>query len=341
MSYSPHLLLTHPSLPVKTTRADRARKDPSGKLNYPTSLGGAPHMAGLAFAQRTGINWVYVPTKGGPQTVQAVLSGEGDAFFLGILQTLAHVNSGKLKLLAVSSEQRLPNLPKTPTVAETLPGFVTGSWQGILAPPKIPRELLAKLNAEIARILQLPDVKQILESQGTVPIGNSSEDARKMVCDRARPVGEGHQGEWFQAGTLRVESSPPLTLTLSPIGGEGNIYRSTVLIAFYRALTGRQRFIGRCLPRPVRGERVGVRGGKQASQTFRCSPGGALISPHRYRRHGRARRSLHLQRLQDERELVHLLRGKLVELHVLEQVHAVHHQCDLVHGQGELFVGVR
>ncbi len=180
VSYSPHLLLTPPNLPVKTTEELIAyAKARPGKLNFPTSLGGAPHMAGLAFAQRTGINWVYVPTKGGTQSISAVMSGEGDAFFLGILQTLPHVNSGRLKLLAASSEQRLPNLPKTPTVSETLPGFVTGSWQGIVAPPRMPRELLAKLNAEIARILQLPDVKEILVSQGTTPIANSPEDARK------------------------------------------------------------------------------------------------------------------------------------------------------------------
>jgi tripartite-type tricarboxylate transporter receptor subunit TctC len=191
VSYSPHLLLAHPSLPAKTTEELIAHaKTRPGKLNYPTSLGGAPHMAGLAFAQRTGINWVYVPTKGGTQSIQAVLSGEGDAFFLGILQTLAHVNSGKLKLLAVSSEQRLPNLPKVPTVSETLPGFVTGSWQGILAPPRIPRERLAKLNAEIARILQLPDVKQILESQGTTPIANSPEDSHKWFASERQRWGK-------------------------------------------------------------------------------------------------------------------------------------------------------
>jgi tripartite-type tricarboxylate transporter receptor subunit TctC len=139
VSYSPHLLLAHPSLAAKTTdELITYAKSRPGKLNYPTSLAGAPHMAGLAFAQRTGINWVYVPTKGGMQSIQAVMSGEGDAFFLGILQTLPHVNRGKLKLLAVSSEQRLPNLPKARTVSETLPGFVTGSWHGILAPPRTP-----------------------------------------------------------------------------------------------------------------------------------------------------------------------------------------------------------
>jgi tripartite-type tricarboxylate transporter receptor subunit TctC len=191
VSYSPHLLLTPPSLPVKTTEELIAyAKARPGKLNYPTSLGGAPHVAGIAFAQRTGINWVYVPTKGGAQTVQAVMSGEGDAFFLGILQTLSHVNSGRLKLLAVSSEQRLPNLPKVPTVSETLPGFVTGSWQGILAPPRMPPALLTRLNTEIVRILQLPDVKQILESQGTTPIANSPEDSRKWYASERERWGK-------------------------------------------------------------------------------------------------------------------------------------------------------
>ena len=140
-------------------------------------------MAGLALAQRTGINWVTVPTKGGAQTVAAVMSGEGDVFFLGILQTLSHVNSGRLKLLAVSSEQRLPTLPKVPTMSETLPGFVTGSWQGILAPPRTPPQLVAKLNAEVARILQLPELREILLSQGTTPIANKPEEARKWFVD--------------------------------------------------------------------------------------------------------------------------------------------------------------
>ena len=184
VSYSPHLLLTHPALLVKTTEEliTYARARP-GKLNFPTSLGGAPHMAGIAFAQRTGINWVYVPTKGGTQSIQAVLSGDGDVFLLGILQTLPHVNSGKLKLIAVSSEQRLANLAKVPTVSETLPGFVTGSWQGILGPARMPPQILQKLNAEIARILKLSDVSDVLTSQGTTPIANSSSETHRWFAD--------------------------------------------------------------------------------------------------------------------------------------------------------------
>lgn len=184
VSYSPHLLVTHPSLPVKTTEELIAyAKARPGKLNYPTGLGGAPHLGGLMFAQRTGIDWVYVPTKGGAQSTQAILAGEGDVMMLGILQTLSHVNSGKLRLIAVSSEQRLPNLPKTPTVAETLPGFVTGSWQGVLAPARAPREVVAKLNAELTRIIKLPEIGDALAAQGTTPLATGPQETRRWFVD--------------------------------------------------------------------------------------------------------------------------------------------------------------
>ena len=188
ISYSPHLLTVHPKLPVSTTEELIAyAKARPGKLNIPTSLGGAPHLAGMMFAQRTGINWVFIPTKGGSQSTAAIMAGEGDVLFLGILQTITHVNSGRLKLIAVSSAERLPNLPKTPTISETLPGFVTGSWQGILAPSRTPPELVTKLQVEIQRILKLPDVNEILVSQGTTPLPKGPQETRKWLGDeRAR-----------------------------------------------------------------------------------------------------------------------------------------------------------
>ena len=188
VSYSPHLLTVHPSVPAKTTKEliALAKANP-GKLNYPTGLGGTPHLAGLMFAQRTGIKWVYVPTKGGTQSIFAVTSGDGDVLFLGVLQTLPHVQLGKLKLIATSSEQRLPNLPDTPTVSETLPGFVTGSWQGVVAPARLAPEIVARLNGEFARILKLPEVRDSLTSQGTVPLFMSPpEMARWFAAEQER-----------------------------------------------------------------------------------------------------------------------------------------------------------
>jgi tripartite-type tricarboxylate transporter receptor subunit TctC len=188
ISYSPHLLTTHPSVPVKTTRDLIAlAKSKPGKLNFATNLGGMPHLAALMFAQRTGIDWVYIPTKGGPASTYAVATGDADVMFLGILQTLPHINSGKVKLIATSSEQRLPTLPDTPTVAETLPGFFTGTWQGFLAPARTPPEIIAKLNGEITRILKLPDVRDILLSQGTTPIaGNPQDMSRWLAAEKER-----------------------------------------------------------------------------------------------------------------------------------------------------------
>ena len=190
VSYSPHLLTVHPSVPVKTTRdlIALAKANP-GKLNYPTGLGGAPHFAGMLFAQRTGVSWTYIGTRGGADSSRMVMSGEGDVFFLGMLQTIPHVKSGRLKLIAVSSEKRLPSLPDTPTVGEGpgLAGFVTGSWQGVMAPARVPPDIVAKFNGELVRVLALPDMIEKLRSQGTEPIGNSPEATGKwLVAESGR-----------------------------------------------------------------------------------------------------------------------------------------------------------
>ena len=185
VSYSPHILATHPSMPVKTVREliTLAKARP-GKLNYATGLGGAPHMAGLMFAYRSGINWTYVPTKGGFANILIVTTGEADLLFNGMLATLPHTKSGRLRLIAVSSDKRFPSLPDTPVVAETpgLEGFVTGSWQGVLAPAKTPAEVVAKLQTEIARIIHQPDMKEKLSSQGADPIGNSPAEMAKWLA---------------------------------------------------------------------------------------------------------------------------------------------------------------
>jgi tripartite-type tricarboxylate transporter receptor subunit TctC len=184
VSYSPHLLTTHPSVPVKTTRELIAlAKASPGKLNFPTGLGGAPHFAGMLFAQRTGISWTYIGTRGGADSSRMVMTGEGDVFFLGMLQTIPHVKSGRLKLIAVSSEKRIPSLPDAPTVGEGpgLAGFVTGSWQGVVAPARVPPDILAKVNAELVRVLGLPDIIEKLRSQGTQPIANSPDATGKWM----------------------------------------------------------------------------------------------------------------------------------------------------------------
>ncbi|HET7158427.1 MAG TPA: tripartite tricarboxylate transporter substrate binding protein, partial [Burkholderiales bacterium] len=173
ISYSPHMLTTHPSLPVKNIRELIAfAKANPGKLNLPTGMGGATHFGAMEIAQRTGIKWTYIGTRGGSDSSRSVMSGETEILLLGMLQTIPHVKSGRLKLIAVSSEKRLASLPDTPTISEGpgLAGFVSGSWQGMLAPAKTPPEIIEKMNAEMARILAMPDIKEKLQTQGTEPL---------------------------------------------------------------------------------------------------------------------------------------------------------------------------
>ena len=190
ISYSAHLLTVHPSVPVKSVKEliALARANP-GKLNVPVGLGAAVHVAALSLEQRTGVNWVYVPTKGGQASIMTVATGEGDLLFMGMLQTMPHVRAGRLKLVAVSSEKRDPNLPNIPTVQETpgLEGFVTGSYQGIMGPAKMPAEVVAKFNAEVNRILGLPDFKEKLSSHGTVALPMSPPELGKwLVAEKDR-----------------------------------------------------------------------------------------------------------------------------------------------------------
>jgi tripartite-type tricarboxylate transporter receptor subunit TctC len=169
VSYSPHVLAVHPSVPVANVKEliAYARANP-GKLNFANSgTGGAPHLAGVEFAARTGVLWAYIPYKGGSAAVTDVIAGNANVLFNGMLATYPSVKGGRLKGLAVSSAQRVASAPELPTVAETLPGFETGSYQGLLAPAGTPREIVTKLNAELTRILNTSDMKEFLAKQGT------------------------------------------------------------------------------------------------------------------------------------------------------------------------------
>jgi tripartite-type tricarboxylate transporter receptor subunit TctC len=193
VSYSPHMLLVHPGVPAKSVKelVALARARP-GELNYATALGSAPHLAGLMFAHRTGIRWEYVPTKGGAESLLLVATGQAQALFGGLLAMLPHVKSGRLRALAVSSEQRVPSAPELPTIAEAgaLPGFVTGTRQGLFTPARVPEKLIARLNAEVVRIVRLPEVVKQLTRSGAEPVGNSRQEmARLFASEKARWAG--------------------------------------------------------------------------------------------------------------------------------------------------------
>jgi tripartite-type tricarboxylate transporter receptor subunit TctC len=112
-------------------------------------------------------------------------TGEGDLMFLGMLQTLAHVRTGRARVIAITSDKRDPALPNTPTVAETpgLEGFHTGSWQGMLGPAKVPADIINKVSAEVRRALTMPDVREKLASQGTEPLIMTPQETGKWLAN--------------------------------------------------------------------------------------------------------------------------------------------------------------
>jgi tripartite-type tricarboxylate transporter receptor subunit TctC len=169
IAYSPHLLVASNKMPFNTTAEliAYAKKNP-GKLNFAAAAGSgsANHLAGVVFAKQAGIDWAYIPYKGGAQAITDLGAGQVDVTFNGMTGTYPHVKSGIIKLLAVSSAKRNPVTPNTPTVAETIPGFLTGSWQGVLAPSGTSPAIVDKLNAEILKAMKLPEVKEALKTAG-------------------------------------------------------------------------------------------------------------------------------------------------------------------------------
>jgi len=163
------VLEVHPSVPAKDARELVAlAKAKPDTFNFAVSgIGGANHLAGIDFAQRAGIKWTYVPYKGGSQALTDMVGGQSNVMFNGMLATYPFVKDGKLKVLAVSSAKRFSAAPEIPTVAESgMPGFETGSWQGIVAPAGTPPEVVNRLHATITSILSTSDMKDRLDKAG-------------------------------------------------------------------------------------------------------------------------------------------------------------------------------
>lgn len=172
VAYSPHLLAVSTKVPANTPAELVAyAKAQKGKLNYAVAagMGSASHLAGVMYAQRNGIEWGYVPYKGGAQAITDLIGGQVDVMFNGMVATYPHVKAGKIKLIAISSTKRNVQMPETPTVSESLPGFLTGSFQGLLAPAGTPKAVIDKLHAEVQRIAAMPDIRERLTTLGAEP----------------------------------------------------------------------------------------------------------------------------------------------------------------------------
>ena len=190
VSYSPHVLAVNPEVQVKNVKELVAMaKAYPGKLNFAISgIGGAPQLAGIEFAQRMGIDWTYIPYKGGADAVTGVIGGQAHVLFNGMLATWPHVTNGKLRALAISSATRVASAPDTPTVAEQgLPGFETGSFQGVVGPLGIPRDVVSKLNGELIKVLNTAEMKERFAKQGTeVRTGSPESLSQWMTTEQAK-----------------------------------------------------------------------------------------------------------------------------------------------------------
>ena len=175
----PAVLAVHPSLPVKSVKAliELARVRP-GELTFSSSgTSGTGHLSGELFASMAGVKLVHVPYRGtGPATI-AVLSGEVTFGFGNLVSLMPHVKSGQLRALAVTGPKRISAAPSLPTVAEAgLPGYEYVTWYGVLAPSATPRDIIARLGAELARIARQPELRERLRGEGGEAVGSTPEE---------------------------------------------------------------------------------------------------------------------------------------------------------------------
>lgn len=188
LAYSPHLLVVHPSVKANNLK-ELVELSKTSDLNFAvTATGSAPHLAGVELARATGAKWVYVPYKGGVQSVQDTVAGQTQVLMNGMLATYPHVQSGKLKLLGVSKRERMPLIGSSPTIAEQgVAGFETGSWQGVMLPAGTPPAITKRIGEALVAAIRTPDVRSRLTGQGAEVVTMSpSEVDSFFASERAR-----------------------------------------------------------------------------------------------------------------------------------------------------------
>ena len=192
MTHSPLLLAANLNFPPKNVPEliQYAKANP-GKVSFGSAgVGTSHHLTGEKLKLDTGIDMVHVPYKGsGPAHID-LMGGQIQLMFDNIVALIPHVKSGKVRALAVSSAKRHPLLPDVPTIQEAgIKDFETVAWFGVVAPAGTPRPVLARLNAEVLKAMQLPDVNKRLLDSGSTIIGNTPEEADKFLRDEVAKWG--------------------------------------------------------------------------------------------------------------------------------------------------------
>ena len=188
----PIIVVVHPSVPAPDAAALIAySKANPGRLNM-ASPGAATltRLAGELFKQAAGVDWVTVHYKGGPPAVTDLLGGTAQVMFANISDVFAHVKAGKLRAIAVTTPRRSAVAPELPTLAEgALPGFEASTWQAVMAPAGTPREVVARLNAEIVKAVALADIREKFLSFGTDAASSTEADLGRFLAAEVAKIG--------------------------------------------------------------------------------------------------------------------------------------------------------
>lgn len=184
LASSYHILVVHPAVPARSVKEliGFAKARP-GEINYASSGSGATlHLIGELFKSVAGISITHIPYKGAGPAAIAVISGEAQMMFSSTTAVLPHIRTNRLAALAVTSPNRSPLVPEVPTLVESgLRGVEVGSWYALVAPAATPREIIARLNAELIKLAATPDYRQQLEKQAFEPLTSSPEQFPAFV----------------------------------------------------------------------------------------------------------------------------------------------------------------
>jgi len=172
VAHVPNIMEVHPSVPAKTVKEFIAlAKAHPGQINYASSGSGTSiHLSAELFKMMTGVDMVHVPYKGSGPALTDLMAGQVSVMFDNLPSSMPYIKSGRLRPLAVTTKTRYPGLPDVPTIAESgVPGYEAIAWFGMLGPAAMPRDVVMRLNAEINRAIQLPDVAERFAQQGAIP----------------------------------------------------------------------------------------------------------------------------------------------------------------------------
>jgi tripartite-type tricarboxylate transporter receptor subunit TctC len=192
MVASPSTLVAVSSFPPTSLRevVERAKAAP-GKVTYAsTGHGSSNHLGALLLEQAAGIRMTHVPYKGGGPMVAALLGNQVDVAFISTPLILPHIQAGKVKAIAVGGRQRIAVLPNVPTAAETYPGLEQISWFGLLTPVGVPKNVTAKIQQDMKRTLETPEVRKALSDRGFDVIASSSEEFLRFVRAESEKLGK-------------------------------------------------------------------------------------------------------------------------------------------------------